>query len=143
MCFDRTIDRQSGFSVATDETGAEVRFNRSSVNSICNSFPTEYFTYYEKKEYAPNRIFLLDSSNVTPVALLFATPQSSIGNTLRKSLDFLIYLMAIFFLFSVGNGTEYFFTLGKSYRASVARKDMLIIQVTNNSITQFNVLSNQ
>ncbi|KAJ8680609.1 hypothetical protein QAD02_016396 [Eretmocerus hayati] len=70
-----------------------VKLHPSSVNEKVEAFPSPYLTYYLKRK--STGIYLFDTTCVNPIALLFASPNSSLGVqngksviTVGKSLSF-------------------------------------------------------
>ena len=74
-------------AVTTEEE--EVTLHPSSINNLVDKFPSPYLTYYLKRK--SSKIYLLDSTSVSPVALLFASPKCSISNYKKYFYLIIIY----------------------------------------------------
>ncbi|XP_046753641.1 ATP-dependent DNA/RNA helicase DHX36 [Diprion similis] len=68
--------RRHGASVVTPQDG-KVKLHPSSINEKCQSFPSPYLVYFTKQ--LSSAIYLHDTTSISPMGLIFAGPNSKIG----------------------------------------------------------------
>ena len=74
-----------------------VKVHPSSINDKVQSFPSPYLTYFLKRK--STEIYLFDTTAVSPLALLFASPCSSLGRYDMNLYDHTLYVLVINFYF--------------------------------------------